>query len=177
LEGISKSLSINVEANMNYTTRVHIGFIGFCLAIFLSTGALSALAQATAGTLPTEIIDVRSPRCPIMGGTPQESIAILYEGKIYHFCCGGCIQNFKKDPTAAIANLVDAKNVRLKVLNVNGECPVTGDPAKADVVAVRGNTVTFYCCPDCIAKDKAAGGSDKPGANAQVPGAGMGGCH
>lgn len=110
--------------------------------------------------LPEKLVDVRYKVCPIMGGEPLEKSAVIYDGKVYHFCCEGCPETFRKDPKSVIAKITDAKEVPLTITNKEGKCPVTGETASGDIYLVRGNNITFYCCADCIGKDKFE--ADKP---------------
>jgi YHS domain-containing protein len=100
-----------------------------------------------------ELIDVRYEKCPIMGGPIRDEFAAIHEGKVFHFCCAACIETFKKNPEAVIAKIDGARSFRLEITNRSGACPVTGKPATRDFFLIRGNTVTFYCCPDCVGKD------------------------
>ncbi|HAZ10517.1 MAG TPA: hypothetical protein DCY56_05370 [Candidatus Omnitrophica bacterium] len=46
-------------------------------------------------------VDVGNKICPVSGekvGEGMESAIYEYEGKIYNFCCAGCIDEFKKYP-------------------------------------------------------------------------------
>ncbi|MBF0500709.1 MAG: hypothetical protein HQM09_11295 [Candidatus Riflebacteria bacterium] len=107
-------------------------------------------AAAPAATLPEKLVDVQYKLCPIKGKEAKPEFALIYDGKVYHFCCKGCIPEFTKDPKAAIAKIKDAKEVPLTITNKDGKCPQTGEPAKADVFSINDNKITFYCCPACI---------------------------
>jgi YHS domain-containing protein len=45
-------------------------------------------------------INVGNKICPVTGEKIEEQFKATYEyeGKIYNFCCAGCIEEFKKDP-------------------------------------------------------------------------------
>jgi len=47
-----------------------------------------------------EAIDVGNKICPVSGEKIDEKTKATYEyeGKIYNFCCSGCINGFKKNP-------------------------------------------------------------------------------
>lgn len=51
--------------------------------------------------------------CPVMGGELDKSIYVDHEGKRVYFCCGMCVEKFKKDPEKY-----------LKVLSDKGEAPI-----------------------------------------------------
>lgn len=128
--------------------------VSLLLLAFFMTSQASAVENATNTTVPpVAFVDVRAEACPIMGGPPQEKVATIHQGKVYHFCCGGCIADFQRDPQAAIQKLSAVKEVPLTVTNPNGLCPISGRPASESVFLVRGEFITFYCCPDCIGKD------------------------
>lgn len=57
------------------------------------------------GAARKEPIKVGNKLCPVMGGAVDETITYEYEGKIYNFCCSGCIPEFKKDPQKYIKKL------------------------------------------------------------------------
>ena len=44
--------------------------------------------------------------CPIMGNPVNaDGVKVVYEGKVYGFCCADCVEPFKKDPQKAIASM------------------------------------------------------------------------
>src|SRR4051794_27751185 len=51
-------------------------------------------------------IDLHNTICPVTGDEIHDPSNIaVYQGKIYHFCCGNCPEEFKKDP-APFAKLI-----------------------------------------------------------------------
>lgn len=127
---------------------------------------LPAFAVSAPSELPAQLIDVRSETCPVMGGKPKAEVAAIHEGKIYHFCCPSCIEEFRKNPAVAIAKLKNPTEVVVRQTNTKGTCPVSGSRAKVDLFLVRGDTVTFYCCKGCVGNDSpasATGSSPSPG--------------
>lgn len=112
---------------------------------------ITASAESPSST--PAILDVRYTECPIMGGKALPDVATIYQNKVYHFCCPSCIDAFKKDPAAAIAKIKDAKEVALTVTNTDGKCPVCGKASNPEFFLVRGDTITYYFCKDCIGKD------------------------
>jgi YHS domain-containing protein len=103
-----------------------------------------------------ELTDVRYEKCPITGRAVRDEFAAVHEGKVFHFCSAGCVETFKKNPASIIAKIDGARSFKLNLINRNGTCPVTGKPAKPELFLVRGSTVTFYCCPECVGKDDLA---------------------
>lgn len=37
-------------------------------------------------------------KCPVMGGDIDKKVFTDYKGRRIYFCCGGCIEKFKKNP-------------------------------------------------------------------------------
>ena len=50
--------------------------------------------------------------CPVMGNPIVEDAKLTYEyeGKIYNFCCEGCIEEFKVNPAKYIKIIEEEKN-------------------------------------------------------------------
>lgn len=50
--------------------------------------------------VPQEAVNVGNKICPVSGEKIDEKLKATYEyqGKIYNFCCAGCIASFKADP-------------------------------------------------------------------------------
>ena len=143
-----------------------ISLLALALVLVTFVAPLGVFAE-TAATAPT-LLDVRYAECPIMGGKALPDVAVIHENKVYHFCCPSCIDAFKKDPAATIAKIKDAKEVALTVTNPDGKCPVCGKASNTEFFLVRGDTITYYFCKDCIGKDtpKAAPASAAPAAAA-----------
>lgn len=56
--------------------------------------------EKVAAAAPKVVEIVGNKICPVMKGEIVEEYAvhIEYKGKVYSFCCPGCIEEFKKDP-------------------------------------------------------------------------------
>jgi len=117
--------------------------------------------------MPEKLVDVRYKVCPILGDETKPEFAVIFEGKVYHFCCANCQDTFKKDPKSVIPKIKDSKEVPLTITNKDGKCPVTGEAANGDLFLVRGDNITFYCCGACVGKDKLE--ADKPAADPKKP--------
>ena len=52
-------------------------------------------------------VEVVNKNCPVMGKIIGEknAVKIKHEGKVYNFCCAGCISTFKKDPKKYIEKI------------------------------------------------------------------------
>jgi YHS domain-containing protein len=75
------------------------------LAVLILTGSHLVRAQdAPKGVRAADEIsgakEVGNKICPVTGEKieEQERATYEYKGKIYNFCCSGCIEEFKKDP-------------------------------------------------------------------------------
>lgn len=68
-------------------------------------------ANTTMQVLPVESINVGNKICPVLDEKIDEKTKAIYEykGKIYNFCCAGCIDEFKKDPEKYIKKIEDQK--------------------------------------------------------------------
>lgn len=110
-------------------------------------------ASSFASSIPVQLIDVRYKTCPITGNAPLETVAIIFNGKVYHFCHETCAKVFKRKSKSIVSQIKAAKEVPLTVTNKDGLCPVNGLPAKTDIFLTHGNSITFYCSPACAAND------------------------
>jgi YHS domain-containing protein len=46
--------------------------------------------------------------CPVLGGEINKKIYVDYKGYRIYFCCGGCDQEFKKNPDAYLKKMLDS---------------------------------------------------------------------
>ena len=70
---------------------VVIGSAGFVAGTWADS---SAAAPATAPAA----VDVKNTKCLDTLDDTKDGPTVVYEGKIYHFCCDDCVVKFKKDP-------------------------------------------------------------------------------
>jgi len=80
--------------------------IALILGVILSVTGL-AFAQQTppAAQAKAQVVDVGNKICPVSGapvagasGMGDQPVTVEYNGKVYHLCCPGCIDEFKKNP-------------------------------------------------------------------------------
>jgi len=74
-------------------------------------------AQATVATEQKQkAVDVGNQICPVSGEeiNPQIKATYEYQGKIYNFCCAGCIKDFKKDPQKYIKKVEEELKAKAK---------------------------------------------------------------
>lgn len=74
------------------------GMVVFALLLFVA-GSLFAAEQ--------EAVIVGNKTCPVSGEKIEEGSVVTYEyrGKVYSFCCQGCVEEFKKDPDRYIEKM------------------------------------------------------------------------
>ena len=137
--------------------------------ILIGFGIWSGFAfhQAALAEPSEKIIDVRYPKCPVSGNPVQDDFSVVHEKKLYRFCSSVCIETFYEDSKAVIAKIKDSKKAPLSITNFEGELPIkcliTGEPAVKRVFQIRGDLITFFCCPNCREKEKKSDAMKTPG--------------
>jgi YHS domain-containing protein len=69
-----------------------------------TTTTPSATIKTDAPKVPHKITDAEvgtEAVCPVMGSkvkVTKDTLSAEYKGKVYYFCCGGCPDDFAKDP-------------------------------------------------------------------------------
>jgi len=87
----------NMGGNMKKILTLGFIFIGAALIFAQQTPPMSPLNQSTS----SQPADVGNTVCPVSGrpiGIMGPGVQEVYNGKIYHLCCGGCISTFESDP-------------------------------------------------------------------------------
>ena len=91
-----------------------LGLVVFASVAFaMSCGAdMSHEGHGKAPRAESAAIDAGNKICPVLGEPIDEAAKTTYEyeGKIYNFCCAGCIEEFKKEPQ----RYIDKVNQELK---------------------------------------------------------------
>jgi len=69
------------------------------------------LAISSSAPLVTRVQNVGNKICPVTGNQIVEDAKVAYEygGKVYNFCCQGCIEPFKKNPEKYIKIIEEKK--------------------------------------------------------------------
>jgi len=74
-----------------------------------AVNAIAATAEVAvpANAAQAQPVDAGNKVCPVSGDAiPADSnVTYVYNGKIYHFCCAGCVAPFKQDPEKYIKAL------------------------------------------------------------------------
>jgi len=80
--------------------------------------------------------------CPVSGekldGSEGEPVKFTYLGKVYEFCCNGCVKKFKAEP--------------MNYIKTELTCPVMGETADKNVSTVVDGVKYYFCCSGCIKK-------------------------
>jgi len=93
-----------------------------CGILFLASGIFLVRAEDNAQSGVSSVThtqNVDNKVCPVTGDkiSVDTNVTYEYEGKIYNFCCAGCIEEFKKDPVKYIKKIEEEKNSSLSVVN------------------------------------------------------------
>ena len=74
------------------------------LILFFGSMSLGWTEQTTPSST-MNVIDVGNKTCPVSGDKVSAKAAYIYQGKLYHCCCMGCVKKFQKDPEKFIAKM------------------------------------------------------------------------
>lgn len=89
-----------------------------------------------------------------LGGDMGKPVDLIYKNRLVRFCCDGCIDDVKKDPTRFIGKLDAAVIAKQTPTYPMTTCLVSGDKLGGDmgkpVDMVVGNRLVRFCCPECI---------------------------
>ena len=128
----------------------------FTIIFFLLFIGVTTLAMTQQIPFSTEILEIQNKVCPVMGGKTSEKVKTVFNGKIYYFCCPGCIEMFKKDfeKYRASESLQGQSERLLFVTNKNGICPITKEKASLEFFNIFDDKITFYANEPARDKDK-----------------------
>lgn len=76
---------------------------------------------------------------------------VVWQNRVYKFCCGKCINKFKSDPARFAADYEKQVVAAQKASYKATTCPISGKPlgdGAADVVV--NCTLVRTCCPGCV---------------------------
>jgi hypothetical protein len=86
-------------------------------------------------------------------GEMGDPIDVVTEGRLVRVCCGGCVKDIKKDPTAAIA-AIDAAVVKAQTASYPLDtCVISGEKLTAmgdPIDLVHGTRLVRLCCNGCL---------------------------
>ena len=85
---------------------------GFFGGFLLAAGGLLLTSCNKDKQASTPAVDVYPLKVCVVSGEPLGSMgepaAITYEGQTVKFCCGGCEEDFRKDPATYVAKITAA---------------------------------------------------------------------
>jgi YHS domain-containing protein len=97
--------------------------------------------------------------CPVSGGPAKEDVSSDFKGKKLYFCCDGCPDAVKADPTKFAAKINHQLLVTKQIAQVG--CPFSGGKVNdATKVEFAGAKVGF-CCEKCQAKFEKSSDAEK----------------
>lgn len=102
---------------------VQIATVACAFSLFVATGTMAEQTIVVKKKSAASEVEIKKLQpqttCPIMGGEIDKNQYVDYNGKRIYVCCGGCIEQVKSDPEAAISKLAEL-----------GQEPETIEPAK-----------------------------------------------
>ena len=100
------------------------------------------------------LVDVRNPKCPVMGGKTKDSVHADFGSVRIHYCCPGCDKKARAEPAEAFESL--GFGYLPEVIDLrNPKCPVMGGKTgtgEKDVSIDHEGIRVHFCCPGCIKK-------------------------
>jgi len=92
--------------------------------------------------------------CMVTGqklGSMGDPVEYVHKNRLIRFCCGGCIDAFKKDPAKYLATLDKAVAEKQKASYPTDQCVVDGKKfGDTAVNYVTGNRLVRLCGADCV---------------------------
>ncbi|MFH1458047.1 MAG: YHS domain-containing protein [Candidatus Omnitrophota bacterium] len=83
--------------------KIGVGLVVAALILGVASFVLAQTEECDTKSEAVKIADVQEAGnkiCPVSGEEINEETKATYEyqGKVYNFCCAGCLEEFKKDP-------------------------------------------------------------------------------
>jgi Cu+-exporting ATPase len=159
-----------------------------CMQKFLASPASYLTpGDGQAATVPPAPAPRKLERDPVCGMSVDPTKAAStaeHEGKLYHFCCRGCAEKFRRDPErylatshkpAAMSGMVQLGSAKAQIgaaprmekaspahpasapaaVVVDPVCGMSVDPAKAAATATHAGQTYYFCCRGCAGKFEA----------------------
>lgn len=146
-------------------SMVHGFTVGFCCND-CKTAFDAKAADEQAAFVVAQVKTTVNANCPGSGMPVAAGKVALYNGFAVGFCCDDCKATWNKSDDAKKTAFIASQHAA-----ENANCPGSGNPINAEVVALyRGHTVGF-CCEGCQTKFHAMNDGEK---NAIVAGFAMG---
>jgi YHS domain-containing protein len=81
--------------------------------------------------------------CPVSKKPIDPAVTMESDGQKVAFCCGGCLEKFRKDPGQFAVAL--ASSYTYQTL-----CPISGNPiSPASWIPIDDDTNLYFCCDGC----------------------------
>jgi YHS domain-containing protein len=94
--------------------------------------------------------DLKNAKCPVSGKDVAADASVVFQGHKVHLCCMKCAKKFSEKPVATIVKVMHPDTTDAG----NEKCPVTGEPARDDVVVIWQKKVIHLANPGCVGKFK-----------------------
>jgi YHS domain-containing protein len=90
--------------------------------------------------------------CPVTGEAVSKSLKGEVNGREFYVCCEGCIATVKKNPSAYLKPVQEAKKETAFLGKGDGveTCPVTGEPVDKNMKGEVNGQTFYVCCEGCI---------------------------
>lgn len=90
--------------------------------------------------------------CPVTGEPVNKNLKGEVNGREFFVCCEGCIDTVKKNPSAYLKPVQEAKKETSFLGKGDGieTCPVTGEPVDKTLKSEVNGQTFYVCCAGCI---------------------------
>jgi len=92
------------------------------------------------------------PNCPVMDEPISLAASVRTDDGPVFFCCDECIKKYQANPSKYADKVAAQRQALATRPKVQTACPVTGEPAKADVTVDHSGGKVQLCCKGCISK-------------------------
>ncbi|PKL39273.1 MAG: hypothetical protein CVV41_21720 [Candidatus Riflebacteria bacterium HGW-Riflebacteria-1] len=103
--------------------------------------------------IPSNLVAVHYRRCPMDGQRLKQGKPVVFEGKVYRFCCDACVERFWEKPEAVALKLKDCEETPLTITNKDGKCLCCEHPASREFSRIYRGSIAFFCSSACRDKD------------------------
>jgi YHS domain-containing protein len=88
-------------------------------ALFFTQAAFAQKSTQSGSVTKEKAVNVGNKICPVTGQNIDETSKVTYEyeGKIYNFCCSGCLDEFKKNPDKYIKKVQEELKQQEKIVD------------------------------------------------------------
>jgi YHS domain-containing protein len=93
--------------------------------------------------------------CPLSGEPAKLSVKKTTDSGPVFFCCKDCIKEYEADPAKYEAKVKQQHEALAFLPKKQENCPLSGKPAKDDIVVEHDGQKVHFCCHNCEAKYKA----------------------